>query len=612
MTAPKEETNELISQLPDKVKTKIWSILSQASKECRNSPHVRSGRISSDPIEKSIGDILRRQGGLFIRDTFIAEEGYKAARHDAEEILAQRNMPAGMGGRNDVQVNSSYRGDRMCWLQPTHSSPALWAASEQILSLQKDLATWGYDVGGRPSIQLSMYPGNGSRYERHTDASDSVPGRTVTAILYLNPGWDAALHGGQLCIYNLADRWRPGLKLDPQMSPGYAAGEPAVVVAPIGGRLVVFESNTAHEVLPAQVPRYALTVWFTKVKSSIAVPRALPDVDQLGSRIFVSMAAFRDPETRWTVNDLLTKAIYPARLRIGIVWQIDAAADTSFMDMPHSVDQNQIRQIVIPATEATGPCKARMLAQKLWAGEEFYLQIDSHMRFVPGWDDQLVQWLAACEQQAQFGKAVLSTYPPSYEGSGLQASVPADDRPVLLRASQFGQDGMLRLVGSRLAERAAGPMPSLFWAAGFSFSRAQLIQEVPYEDLPFLFFGEEQYVLARIFTHGYDLFSPPCSVAYHLYSRAHRETFQSSVPLDATARESSQKKVLRIFEEEHSSEGPSDIGTRCSDSQGSLRSVSDLQAVCGVQYSQHILNETAMRGTTNDEIVFAADKQIHP
>lgn len=461
-------------------------------------------------------------------------------------------MPAGMGGRNDVQVNSSYRGDRMCWLQPTHSSPALWAASEQILSLQKgecgrhgwmrpDVAAmsnilmilfvleqiWRHGdmmlVGGRPysspctqamdlvmvrpcilaqnenclqdrrtSMTAVVLTSSISLAERHTDASDSVPGRTVTAILYLNPGWDAALHGGQLCIYNLADRWRPGLKLDPQMSPGYAAGEPAVVVAPIGGRLVVFESNTAHEVLPAQVPRYispqislcnigyastcctkpaldvdilmtgfscryALTVWFTKVKSSIAVPRALPDVDQLGSRIFVSMAAFRDPETRWTVNDLLTKAIYPARLRIGIVWQIDAAADTGFMDMPHSVDQNQvclgdsclqlrfmdlgnvkgnisvlhahgnvcfsttamvcgqIRQIVIPATEATGPCKARMLAQKLWAGEEYYLQIDSHMRFVPGWDDQLVQWLAACEQQAQFGKAVLSTYPPSYE-----------------------------------------------------------------------------------------------------------------------------------------------------------------------------------------------------
>lgn len=64
------------------------------------------------------------------------------------------------------------------------------------------------------------------------------------------------------------------------------------------------------------------------------------------------------------------------------------------------------------------------------------------------------------------------------QGLGLQATVPADDRPVLLRASHFGQYGMLRLVGSRLAECAAAPLPSLFWAAGFSFSRSQLIQEV--------------------------------------------------------------------------------------------------------------------------------------
>ncbi len=56
-----------------------------------------------------------------------------------------------------------------------------------------------------------------------------------------------------------------------------------------------------------------------------------------------------------------------------------------------------------------------MLAQKLWAGEEYYLQIDSHMRFAPGWDEQLIHWLAACEQQAQFGKAVLSTYPPDFQ-----------------------------------------------------------------------------------------------------------------------------------------------------------------------------------------------------
>jgi hypothetical protein len=68
------------------------------------------------------------------------------------------------------------------------------------------------DVGGRISVQLACYPGGGARYVRHTDASDAVPGRTVTALLYLNADWDAqvgrhraaallhSLHCGAQCI----------------------------------------------------------------------------------------------------------------------------------------------------------------------------------------------------------------------------------------------------------------------------------------------------------------------------------------------------------------------------------------------------------------------------
>jgi hypothetical protein len=55
------------------------------------------------------------------------------------------------------------------------------------------------------------------------------------------------------------------------------------------------------------------------------------------------------------------------------------------------------------------PCKARQLAQSLWNGEEFYLQLDAHMRFVRGWDTQLTAWLATAELTSP--KAVLSTYP---------------------------------------------------------------------------------------------------------------------------------------------------------------------------------------------------------
>ena len=75
----------------------------------------------------------------------------------------------------------------------------------------------------------------------------------------------------------------------------------------------------------------------------------------------------------------------------------------------------KVREIQIPWHEATGPCKARHLAQQLWNGEEFYLQIDSHMRFVPGWDTKLKQMLQQAEAVASCGRAVISSYPPAYE-----------------------------------------------------------------------------------------------------------------------------------------------------------------------------------------------------
>lgn len=60
------------------------------------------------------------------------------------------------------------------------------------------------------------------------------------------------------------------------------------------------------------------------------------------------------------------------------------------------------------------------------------------------------------------------------QGAGAAARAPEDDRPTLLCAAKFAADGFLRLRGRRLTARAAAPLPSLFWAAGLSFSRAEL------------------------------------------------------------------------------------------------------------------------------------------
>jgi hypothetical protein len=68
---------------------------------------------------------------------------------------------------------------------------ALARLVERMLDLRPQLQVLGYDVGGRATVQAACYPGGGARYVRHRDASESAPGRCLTAICYLNPGWDA-------------------------------------------------------------------------------------------------------------------------------------------------------------------------------------------------------------------------------------------------------------------------------------------------------------------------------------------------------------------------------------------------------------------------------------
>ena len=47
--------------------------------------------------------------------------------------------------------------------------------------------------------------------------------------------------------------------------------------------------------------------------------------------------------------------------------------------------KTHVRKIFLEHTQAKGPCYARALAQTLWEGEDYFLQIDSHMRFVEHW-----------------------------------------------------------------------------------------------------------------------------------------------------------------------------------------------------------------------------------
>src|SRR5574343_211648 len=121
------------------------------------------------------------------------------------------------------------------------------------------------------------------------------------------------------------------------------------------------------------------------------------------STIFVSVASYRDPETSMTVNDMLSKATYPERVFVGILSQIDRRVESKYL-APFG---RRIRQEVMDYRDSKGVCWARSrIITKLREQEEYVLQIDSHSRFKPGWDETLLN------MYSQLGKrnAVISYY----------------------------------------------------------------------------------------------------------------------------------------------------------------------------------------------------------
>ena len=103
-------------------------------------------------------------------------------------------------------------------------------------------------------------------------------------------------------------------------------------------------------------------------------------------RIFVHTPAYRDRECQWTMRDMFEKAAHPERVFAGICWQIKPDEDDDCFQIVTRPDQ--VRSLTFNISEARGLGWARRHAISLWRGEEYSLQIDSHMRFVPDWDEK--------------------------------------------------------------------------------------------------------------------------------------------------------------------------------------------------------------------------------
>ncbi len=292
-------------------------------------------------------------------------------------------------------------------------------------------------------------------------------------------------------------------------------------------------------------------------------------------RIFVSIASYRDPEVESTIRDALEKADRPERLTIGVCLQDTNENLSNF----HYRDHPQVPAILIPHEEADGVCSARSRIQcELLGNERYYLQLDSHSRFAPGWDSALIRMLNCCRS----AKPIISTYPNDYDGKDHERGYLKNREATRIIYKSFSEDGRLRVIGGMETSKDT-PDSSLWLAAGFLFTFSTWVREVPY-DPRFYFCGEEDGLLIRSYTHGWDLFAPTENVVYHNYVDTQSQDESRSRPrhwADHPGRNSG----LHVLEELQAG-----IGI------GKARSIDAFQEHFGVNFSTRTMKEWARLG----------------
>lgn len=306
----------------------------------------------------------------------------------------------------------------------------------------------------------------------------------------------------------------------------------------------------------------------------------------MNATIFVTIASYCDPELPYTIKSLIERATSPSRVRLSIVDQCFPGKELTELTQ---YDRN-ISYLSMPFNQARGVGYARALAMQAYRGEAYWLQIDAHTQCMPGWD----VWIEKTVTEAPCERSLFTAYPTGYTRQ--------EDGSVVVEASMLGsviaaaimpkesfkadQDNWTLMPQGQVVQ-CTRPIPATNIAAGFLCGPGLAVEHFPY-DPQIYFYGEEQSLMLRFFTHGWDVWHPVDLPFYHLYNTDKQDVR----PVHWRATEDEARKVRWWEYEARSKQRLADlINGKISGvyGLGGSRTLADFAAFTGIDYPNRTL-----------------------
>jgi len=231
-------------------------------------------------------------------------------------------------------------------------------------------------------------------------------------------------------------------------------------------------------------------------------------------KIFVQIASYRDPELIPTIKDCIAKAKYPGRLTFGICWQ--HSTEDEWDNLDEFKDNPSFTIMDVPWNESKGLCWARHHIQKMWKGEKYTMQLDSHHRFLQDWDEVLIEMM----DMTGSPKPIITAYAGMYNPKENKL---LNEEPYHMVPDRFTPGGTILFYPQAIPnwQELKKPIPARFVSGHFFFTLGIHCEEYKYD--PNIYFaGDEISLSIRSYTLGYDLFHPHYTVIWHEYTREGR------------------------------------------------------------------------------------------